>query len=1674
MELIPQRFQRIAATYPDSIAVEGKSGTLTYAELNAASNRLARLLGSSGVGQNIIVGSLLSADIQLPVSMLGIFKSRGIYLPLDANFSPARLEQIFSQTFHGYLVCTSEDISLAKSIASRYADPIKDLYIIEMCSDANFVVWRRTRTKWSLEKPSKISETNPDVRLNESDNNYIYYTSGSTGEGKAIIGRNNSLSHYIDWAITEFKVDNHQVIGHLSQPTFDASLKDTLVPLCSGGTLSFPHANFREGVEHIIRWLIERKINLFQVVPSVFRLVIGHLKDSQSIGEFKDLRHIILDGEPLYARDVFEARRWLGNHVELINQYGCTESTILDTIHRIKEISDDLSEMIHVGKPIDKKFVLILDDLGGLCRIGQVGEIYIKSPFLTDGYVNDSELNSRLFVQNPLVRDCRDIIYRTGDLGKYLVDRNILVIGRNDKQVKINGIRIDLNEIEKAFLKVDEVQQVSLTIHTNSTHQKTLIAYYVGSLEANELRRKLEEHLNKNMLPGIFVKLDSLPVNINGKLDKKQLPVPEQLLVQSNTRSLDSVEVALQRIWKEVLLFDNVDIHTSFFIIGGDSLRAIKLVSRIRQELKVAVNISDIFANNSIAEQALLIKSLRETNYDVILRCPSQPFYPVSHAQKRIWILQQFEKGLKAYDLDYGVFVTGKINKSNLKRSFESVLERHEILRTVVVEVDGEPMQRVIPFSEFDFEIKWIANTASEIQTILEREKEQSFNLEKGPLLRATVIEYGDEKYIFYFCIHHIIADGWSLETLLKEWIHFYNNGNNQLGNYKPLAIQFKDYVYWFNKQQTDESFQKHRNYWKSKFETLSPSQDVFTNYARPTFKKYAGAKQNFVLSEELSRAFIQYTQSRNTTLFITVLTCIKALFYRYTQQNDITIGSPVAGRNHIDLENQIGFYANTVGLRTTFEHKTSFVDLLSAVQTTVLEAFENQDYPIEQLISELTIERDPSRSPLFDVMVVWQNFDTIPMLSSLLPEVRISPYPLPHKTSKFDLTFTFFSRDNRLHFEVEYDTSLYTNERIIVLVEHFTFLSGKMLDDPKQPLLIHDFLTEREHQQITSFNNTFCEFPEHDSLVSLFEEQAALRPDQIAVEFKNEKFTYREVNERANQIAYLLKTNYHISEGSCIGLMLRPSEWFVVIKMAILKTGASYLPIDPGYPKERINFMLRDSQAKLIIAEHMQGPFFSPAVELNALVEEKEHFASTNLNADVSPDGIAYVIYTSGSTGDPKGAMLRHRGVVNRIHWMWNEYGFSDTDSVLQKTPNTFDVSVCEIFMPLCFGCRLILCERETIYNPEMVMSLVNHHRVTTVCFVPSMYHAFLHFLEDTHLKSLVSMKRVVVSGEALKPETADLHYSKFNFPLHNLYGPTEASIDVSAYTVNRGDSCIPIGKPIQNMRLYVVDSEGINCPIGVDGEIVLAGVGLAQGYLNRPELTLEKFHAAPHLSEACIYRTGDVGRLSFDGVIEFQGRRDHQIKLRGVRIELQEIESALLKHFAVRDAVVLAKRFEDGTDYLCSYFLSDINIEPGDLKRYLKELLPEAMIPTFMLKLHDFPRTSSGKIDRQTLKNLEVVSASDNKDVLVPITKIESSLLAIWQEILGNESIDVNDNFFQIGGNSIRVISMKKKMDIEFPGLVDIHEIFNFPTIRKMGKLIEERVEPVLPRKVINKVEF
>ena len=1617
---IHQLFEEQAVRTPDNVALVFNDGSMTYSELNARSNQLARVLRGNRIKPDSIVGVMLERSFEMIIAILGILKAGGAYLPVDPQYPEGRIKFMLEDSEANILLTQS---------------------------------WLRDRVRFEgdiieLDDPGIYKGVASNLETINCANNLVYvmYTSGSTGKPKGVLVEHRSVVNFIVEQINIFKINPQDHVLQSTSISFDPSMEQIYTALLSGASL----------------YLVDNGILLDSDKLNIFmrKNTISHVKDLPSfiervnIDELDSLKRVAVAGE---VCPISLATK-MSKKLEFYNLYGPTETTLNATVYKVNP-EHIITRSVPIGRPRKNYKVYILNSDNKLSPFGVPGEICISGYGLARGYLNRPELTAEKFVTNLLIPGER--MYRTGDLGWWLPDGNIEFLGRIDHQVKIRGCRVELGEIENIILELEMIKKAVVLVQEDKSGENYLCAYVVsdGELLVKDLREFLRKSLPNYMIPTYFIQLDKLPLNSNGKVDRKALLTQDVSMgtgVEYEAPRNEREEI-LAKIWHEILNIEKVGIHDNFFGLGGHSLKGIILISRIHKELNVELPLKELFEVPTIAGLSEYLDKAKPSAYASIEAAKEKEYYAVSSAQKRMYVLQQLDPYVMSYNIPMVMTVDGVIEKEKFEAAIFKLIERHEVLRTSFATIEDQVVQRIHKGVVFSLEYAEKADEYEKNEDELINDAVKSFirpfDLAKAPMLHVGLIKLAEEKHLLLFDVHHIISDGTTMPVLTREFAELY--ADKEL---KGQRIQYKDFSEWQNAYLKSDAMEEQERYWLERLSGELPVLRMPLDYPRPVIKEFDGQSIELQLGKELSTKLKSITKESGATLYMVLLSAVNILLSKYTEQEDIIIGSPIAGRPHADLENMLGMFVNTLVMRNYPESSKSYVEFLSEVKENALKAYENQDYQFEELIERLDLLRDMSRNPLFDVMFVLQNAD-VSVLE--LEGLRFTGREVNLKIAKFDLTFMAVEEREDIWIRIEYNTSLFNKDTIEQLGKHLYNLLIAITNDREVQLGAIDILSTKERNQLLyEFNDTYSDYPREKTIYQLFEEQAERTPDNVALVYKDKEMTYRELNAKSNQLARILRSK-GVKPDDLVGIMVERSFEMIIGILGILKAGGAYLPIDPEYPKGRIKFMLEDSGVDILL---IQTWLDSKVVFDGDILELDDPFiyegTDTKLELKSGVNNLAYVIYTSGSTGVPKGTMIEHRNVVRLLFNKRNLFEFTEEDVWTMFHSFCFDFSVWEMYGSLLYGGKLIIIDRDMTKDVNKFINLLVDQKVTILNQTPAAFYQFMREEEQSAIKDF-ALKQIIFGGDKLKPELLCDFQKRYPLvELINMYGITETTVHVTykklyGDDLNKGVS--NIGVPIPTLSIYIVDKNKALCGINIPGELCVSGKGLARGYLNRPELTAEKFVENPFVPGERMYLTGDLARWLPDGNIEFLGRIDEQVKIRGFRIELGEIESRLLKIDFVKESVVLAHENGSGDKYLCAYVVAEEELSVKKLREGLAESLPDYMIPSYFVQLTALPLTSNGKVDRKNLPALEGKLVSGT-EYLAPRTKTEEDLAKIWSDVLGIEKVGIHDNFFELGGHSLKGMVLasriQKELDIELP----IKELFKSPTILGLGEYLDK----------------
>jgi amino acid adenylation domain-containing protein len=1622
-------FEAQVRATPDDEAVVHADGTLTYAQLNDRANRLARYLRTRGVGPDVRVGVLMERTPDLIVALYAVLKAGGAYVPLDPAYPAERVAFMLEDTAVPVLL-TQE----------RLVDKLPPTQAEVFAVDAH---WARAA---AFEGGDLEGGAGPDNLA------YLIYTSGSTGRPKGVQLEHRSAVIVLQWMRDELPADLRRSVLASTSVCFDVSIAEIFGTLSWGGRIvlvrnALSLANLPDGHE----------VAMASMVPSA----AAELLRMQALP--KSLRSMNLGGEPVkpaLAHDLYAT-----GHVEqVVNLYGPSEDTTYTTA---LWIARDVRRMT-VGRPVANTQIFILDRHFRPTPVGVPGELYIGGHGVTRGYHARPGMTAEKYIPNPFGAP-GDRMYRTGDLARYLADGEIEYLGRLDHQIKIRGHRVEIGEVEAVLARAPGLEESTVTVREDGPGMARLVAYYVASEPAptvSSLRAHVRAALPEYMVPSAWVRLAVLPHTPNGKVDKRALPAPESAeSVHGLLEPRTPTETVLAGIWAEVLGVEKVGIRDSFFELGGHSLLATRVMSRLREALQVELPLRTLFEAATIEALAERVDAARREAGGMddvpLLPVPRDGrALPLSFAQERLWFIDRLQPGSPVYNMPIVLRIAGAVDADVMRRALETLVARHESLRTTFARGELHPVQVIHPAGPHPLPVVDLSHVPhAELhvaaQNVAFEEGMTPFDLERGPLLRTKLLRLGAEEHHLLLTMHHVVSDGWSMGVFYRELGALYDAYlAGEEPNLHPLPIQYADYAAWQRAWLVDENLAGQLDYWRTKLEGAPPL-DLPTDRPRPAVQSYRGARHAFTLGTDLTEDLNALARREGATVFMVMTAMLKVLLSRYAGQDDVVVGSPIAGRNRSELEGLIGFFINSLALRTDLSGDPTVLELIARVRETTLDAYAHQDLPFEKLVEELKVERSLSRHPVFQVSFSHQNAEMG------LPESRTLRWWMhegdTHST-KFDVTIGVSEVGGSLHGGVEYAADLFDAATIERMMEQWRVLMEGAVSQPTRRISELPRLLDAadRHRILVEWNRTDAPVPA-ELAHEAFSRVAAENAGRTALVFEGREITFGALEADANRLARHLR-RHGVGPEVRVGLDLGRGPATVTAILAVLKAGGAYVPLDPAYPADRLAYMLSDAGISLLLTERAMAGGLPPTdVETLVLEDVADAVAAeeaTAPEAGVGPESLAYVIYTSGSTGRPKGVLVPHRGIVNLAAAQRRIFDVTPDARVLQFASFSFDATVSEVFATLLSGAALVLGRRETLTPGRGLREAMVEQGVTHVTLPPSVLAALKP-------EELPALRTVIAAGEACSADVV-ARWAEGGRRVCNAYGPTESTVGAAIAVCAVEDRRPPIGPPLDNLHTYVLDEEMEPVPVGVPGELYVGGIGLARGYHGRAALTAEKFVPDPFggVPGGRLYRTGDRVRWRRDAQLEFVGRVDEMVKIRGFRIEPGEIEALLTAQPEVRDALVVARTDGGASPHLVAYVVPDEGetVSVPSLREQLKGRLPEYMVPSAFVVLPEFPLSPNGKVDRKALPAPE----GETDAAAAPQSELERRIAAVWAELLGLKHVGVHENFFEIGGHSLLLARMQERLSEALEREISMIDLFQFPTVSTLAAHLDAGAGP------------
>lgn len=1586
--------------------------TYTYKQLDEKSNQLANYLCSLNLPKSSVIGIMMERSDTTIISMLGVLKANLAYMLIEKDLPSDRILYMLSNANTPYLI-TSHDVSDVNFENKIYFDALD----FENLSANSIVITEKADDPIS-----------------------VVYTSGSTGTPKGVLVKRYSVVNLVHGYESTMHINRFQHFLSVCSVAFDMFAAEVWIALLSGKKLVL--ANEQQCKEPIpMSELITRENCEFMLITSSkLELLLANELTSSCLKHIKSMQ---LGGEVLSPKFYDRLKNY--TNAEIFNGYGPSETTSCCSCKPVLS-----AENINIGKPLPNVQIYICNNELNLCPIGVTGEICIAGDGVSYGYINNNESTQKSFVTNPFGDG---LLYKSGDLGKWNENGDIEYVGRNDFQVKIRGLRVELEEINKVIKSLPNIQN-SVTV-IRKIHQIDSICAFVVCTDAqdvSDIKEKLSKSLPHYMIPSHFVFMDALPLTTNGKIDTRHLP--EIVIKDAYVAPKTKTEIYLATVFERFLNVQKISISGDFFELGGDSLVAIKLLTQINYDKNINLKIQDIFSYSCISKLACYIDSLEGSSSESLLKIQKADFlefYPATSAQKRIYYTIKMNENTVAYNTPGGIIFDKLPDFSALENAISKLIQRHSSLRTCFVLENDEVVQKVK--ENIDFSLEILSDKEDNLDCLFKKFL-KPFDLSCTPLFRTQFVKFENGKGILFIDFNHIICDGSSISIFIDELCNLY-----QGLSLEPVAFNYTDYAVTEKAYLESDVFKNDEAFWLSQLEGDIPVLHMPTTYPRPNSYSFVGSKLtgNFANFKAIS----DLCKKLNTTPFLFLLTIYYIVLYKYTNQQDLIVGTPVAGRNLPEISTMIGMFVNTLVLRNKIDSNQSFADFLYVLTANCLNCFEHQSYPFDKLVDILDIPRDASRNPIFDTMFVYQN-EGNPIIH--FGDIETSYYIPDNKTSKFDFLLEITPEDNSLRLNLEYKTKLFSKKFMEDFLVHYLNVLEVVLSN--QDILIKDIsmLSEDETTSLLHvYDKRVLSYPKDLSIIELFEEQVTKNPNGIAIIDGEEKLTYCDLQKQVNHFSHYLYRK-GVKKGEIIGTLLDRSTNLIVAMLSIMKCGCVYLPISTAFPQDRIEYIIKNSKLNILVTtSSYPGSYFEKDIIcMNKLDFVGEHFAK-NLDIFYSPDDIIYTIYTSGSTGNPKGVLVTNKNLNNFIHSFNKLYdnSVSTNDICLATTSICFDVSIWEFFFTLLNGATLCLYHSDTIEDIFDFCDIILDKKISIAYLPPNILNEVYAILSQSAKK--VHLQKLLIGVEPIKSTTISKYFElNPDMKIVNGYGPTETTICCTAFSVNPSTcekyQIIPIGKPLHNLKAYILDKDLCPVPVGVPGELYVAGDNVAFGYANHPKLTNEKFVTCPFDSSLKMYSTGDVVKMLPDYNISFIGRNDGQVKIKGHRIELSEISNTILSYPSVTKCWTIVKE-NNNNKIIVSFFTADKKVILNDLRSFLSLKLPFYSVPNHFVQLEKFVLTTNGKIDK---KYLDGIKLQDTNHYEAPHNDFEKKLVALWKKFLNVDKIGINDNFFDLGGDSL--IAIRMQIEAFRLGLnISYADIFSHPTIKQLSEKIAVHNNPL-----------
>lgn len=1657
-------FEQQVQLHENRLAVKAGDQRLTYRELNRLANRIAaailserpfREYAGESAGEPAFwethmepAAVLMEQGIDAVAAAFGLLKAGKIYLPVDPADPHTRLNFILQHAPARIILTNDNYAGLAQELAPAGCSVIN----IDQLGEAGL-------------------DHNPALAVKPEFPALLIYTSGSTGEPKGVINSQQNLLYDIGSKTNLVRVSPSDRLSLLSWGTGQAT-KLIFTALLNGASLHLFNLK-REGLTHLADWMLREGITVKTISAPVCRSFLELLTGDEG---FPDVRVIRTASDAIYPGDIMRLKQYFGPRCYFVNALASTETGIVcaQVMNKMTTIE---SEKVPIGSPVKGVDVHLLDEHGQPAAADSAGTLSVRSRYIAHAYWRRPELTSKHFTADADKPGTR--VFHSGDLARLRPDGVLEFCGRSDFRVKIRGYQVETGEVEAALLKHDNIAEAIVQACEFGQGEKRLVGYVVPRRDpaptSSALYRFLHERLSDYMIPAIFIVMESIPLLATGKTNRRALPAPgwgRATLDNEYVAPQTVLEEQLSDIWSEIIGIEKVGINDHFMELGGDSLRAGQVMARVLRIFDVDFPVQVLFELPTVKQLAAQIESRQKNVTDKrkvvkLERRPGRGPWALSSGQKRLWFISQLDPESPAYNMPKLIHFSGDLDIAALSEALEQIVLRHEVLRTNYCSRQGTPEAIVMDSTAVALPLTDLSDFSEEerevrMQQLILDESLRPFDLEADLKIRCMLFRLATDEFMLLYVTHHIASDGWSRGVLLRELAaHYESFVAREQTPLQALPVQYSDFARWHNEYLETDRVRTQLDYWKDCLAGLPAPLDLPTDRPRPAMQSSEGNSCTLMLSPELLRALNQLAQGEQVTMFMLLLAAFNTLLFRYTGEDDLVVGCPIAGRNKLELEGMIGFFVNSLVMRNDLSGDPTFRELLDRVRKQALLAYENQEVPFEKLVDCLRPDRDTSRNPLFQIIFDVSRPRT-PALNSAGVTFRMME--VQRQAAPFDQGWNIAITDAGLRVRVEYLTALFDEGTIRQMMVHYQHLLEDVIVNPDIPISRLSMLDAAEHRQLVGFNPAATDSESWRTTMRLFELRAAECPAAAAVIFREQQLSYNELNVRANQLAHYLRAR-GVDHGALVGVCMERTLDMVVALLAVLKAGGACVPLDPGYPGERLAYMLADSRIRVLLTQQSLRERLNADDSMVVVDQQRDIIArqdKDNPGSPSEPDDAAYVTYTSGSTGRPKGVVISHAILANLITWQCQHTVCSGTARTLQLAPVSFDVSFQEIFSTLCAGGVLVMAPDEARYDPVVLMKFLAANAIERL-YIPFVTLQQLADAAAVFQSLPESLGEIITAGEQLQISATVAAFFKRlgGCVLVNQYGPSETHV-VTSYRLQGSPQnwpeLPPIGRPVANTKVYILDDNLQLVPAGMSGELHIGGVAGTGSYLHLPELTQQKFIADPFSADpdARLYKSGDLARYRPDGNIEFLGRTDQQVKIRGYRVEPGEIEVVLSRHPAVREAVVKLYEPVSGDRRLAAWLLVEPEQTPGNsqITRFLEGKLPGYMVPSRFLFVDAFPMTPSGKVDRLALALPDDLPSVPENDVVPPRTLLEEAIAAVWVDVLRLESTGIHDNFFEQGGHSLLATQFIARLRSEYSLELSVRALFDFPTIAGLSE--------------------